>query len=104
MLRAARERHVGVVVASRYLEGQKGWSMREIGSRMIGFCVWLTTGVRLHDPTSGMRLYTAPVLRRLAGNMNSSPEPHTLACLLNDGVTVAETPPLCASARRGRAI
>ena len=102
MLRAVQERHVGVVVASRYLEGQKGWSMREIGSRMIGFCVWLTTGVRIHDPTSGMRLYTAPVIRRLARNMNSSPEPHTLACLLNDGVTVAETPAVMRERKAGK--
>ena len=34
--------------------------------------------------------------------MNSSPEPHTLACLLNDGVTVAETPAVMRERKAGK--
>lgn len=92
LLECAIKQKKNVVIASRFVESKKGWSMREIGSRLIGGCIFLTTGRRIKDPTSGMRLYDRTVMERLAMHINYSPEPDTLAVLLKKGATVEEIP------------
>lgn len=92
LLECATSREKNVVIASRFVKSKKGWSMREIGSRLIGICFFLTTGRRIKDPTSGMRLYDRTVMERLATYINYSPEPDTLAVLLKEGATVEEIP------------
>ena len=92
MLTCAQEHNRDIVIASRYIEGKKGMSIREIGSRMISVCIFLTTGKRIQDPTSGMRLYHLSVMEKLAHHMNYQPEPDTLAALLRDGATIEEIP------------
>lgn len=90
MLFAARTKQSDIIIGSRYVQGKKGWSMREIGSRMISGCIWLTTGKRIKDPTSGMRMYGAAVMKKLAFQMNYAPEPDTLAALLKSGASCSE--------------
>lgn len=92
LLECAISRKKNVVIASRFVNSKKGWSMREIGSRLISACIFLTTGRRIKDPTSGMRLYDRIVIERLAMYINYSPEPDTLAVLLKKGATVEEIP------------
>lgn len=92
MLICAQKEQKNIVIASRFVKGKKGWSFREIGSRMIGICIFLTTGKRIKDPTSGMRLYDSSVMNTLAMHINYSPEPDTLAALLKSGCSVKETP------------
>ena len=92
MLECAREKKCDIVIASRYLERKRGRSFREIGSVLISLCILLTTGRRIKDPTSGMRLYSASVMEKLAMQMNYAPEPDTLATLLKKGFTVCEIP------------
>lgn len=92
MLQCAREKGKNIVIASRYVEGRKGRSFREIGSRLISGCIFLTTGKHIKDPTSGMRLYDRTVMERLALYINYSPEPDTLAVLLRSGSSLEEVP------------
>lgn len=92
MLMCAQEERKNIVIASRFIKGKKGWSFREIGSRLISMCIFLTTGKRIKDPTSGMRLYDLSVMKTLAMYINYSPEPDTLAVLLKSGSSVKEIP------------
>ena len=81
-----------IVIGSRFLEGKKDWSMRMIGSRMIGAAIRLTTGARLTDPTSGMRLFSRKMIEEFALNLNYGPEPDTISFLIRQGARVAEVP------------
>lgn len=92
MLECARTQKCNIVIASRYINGQKGMSLREVGSVLISLCIFLATGKKIKDPTSGMRLYDESVMERLALQMNYAPEPDTLAALLKKGSTVCEIP------------
>ena len=79
-----------LVIGSRFLNKSKDLSLRMIGSRMIGAAVRLTTGVRLSDPTSGMRMFSRNMIREFALNLNYGPEPDTVSYLLKQGAKVAE--------------
>lgn len=92
MLACAQSSRSNIVIASRYLNRKRGLQLRQIGSRMISACIFITTGKRIQDPTSGMRLYDASVMRKLACHMNYPPEPDTLALLMRDGASVREIP------------
>ena len=45
-----------IVIASRFLENKKSFKLRMLGSRIISFAIFLTTGTKISDPTSGMRI------------------------------------------------
>ncbi len=92
MLDCARQNRYDIVIGSRYIQGEKGFSLREIGSRLIGFCILITTGKRIKDPTSGMRMYSVSVMKKLAMQMNYDPEPDTVAALLRGGASCGEVP------------
>ena len=47
-----------IVIGSRFVGEKKPFTMRMIGSRMIGFAIRLTTGKKIQDPTSGMRMFS----------------------------------------------
>lgn len=92
MLECAGKTGCDIVIASRYTDKKRGFSIREVGSVLISLCILLTTGKRIKDPTSGMRLYGSSVMERLAMQINYAPEPDTLAALLKKGFTVREIP------------
>lgn len=79
-----------IVIGSRFVEEKKDWSMRMLGSRMIGAAIRLTTGARIWDPTSGMRLFSRSMIREFALNLNYGPEPDTVSFLIKQGAKVAE--------------
>lgn len=79
-----------IVIGSRYVNEKKPFTARMIGSRLIEFCILLTTGKRIKDPTSGMRLYNKKIIKKLAENINYGPEPDTIAYLINCGAKVDE--------------
>ena len=41
-----------------------------IGSRMITVAIKVTTGIRVSDPTSGMRMFSRNMIREFAQNLN----------------------------------
>lgn len=81
-----------IVIGSRFLTGKKDWSVRMIGSRLIAGAIRLTTGARLTDPTSGMRLFSRRMIEEFALNLNYGPEPDTVSFLIKQGAKVAEVP------------
>ena len=81
-----------IVIGSRFVEGHKDMSMRMIGSRLITAAILLTTGVRVTDPTSGMRMFSREMIREFALNLNYGPEPDTVSYLIKQGAKIAEVP------------
>lgn len=81
-----------IVIGSRFIEGKKDWSMRMVGSRLIAAAIRLTTGAKITDPTSGMRLFNRKMIEEFALNLNYGPEPDTVSFLIKQGAKVAEVP------------
>lgn len=79
-----------IVIGSRFVTQKKSLSPRMFGSRLISLLILLTTGKKIKDPTSGMRLYSRKVMEEFANGLNYGPEPDTIAYLLNKGCSVKE--------------
>lgn len=79
-----------IVIGSRFVNERKSGSLRMIGSRMLTVAIKLTTGVRISDPTSGMRMFSKPMIEEFAKNLNYGPEPDTVSYLLKNGAKVSE--------------
>lgn len=79
-----------IVVGSRFVEKKKDWSLRMLGSRLIGLAIRMTTGTKIWDPTSGMRMFSRSMIEEFALNLNYGPEPDTLSFLIKQGARVAE--------------
>ena len=62
-----------IVIGSRFVTKKKGWSARMIGSRVIRSAIRLTTGTRVTDPTSGMRMFNRKMIEEFALNLNYGP-------------------------------
>lgn len=88
MLRKAEEGY-DIVIGSRFETEKKSWSPRMLGSRMIGTAIRISTGKKISDPTSGMRMYNKKMIHEFATNINYGPEPDTVSFLLKQGVRVA---------------
>ena len=78
------------VVGSRFVNRPKPASLRMIGSRIICFFIRLKTGVKVTDPTSGMRALGKKVIADFAQNMNFYAEPDTLCYTIHHGYKVKE--------------
>ncbi|WP_105113837.1 glycosyltransferase family 2 protein [Streptococcus suis] len=79
-----------LVIGSRFINQPKNWSLRMLGNRLIASAIRLTTGKEIADPTSGMRMFSAPLIKEFALNINYGPEPDTISYLLRNGVKVKE--------------
>ena len=80
-----------IAIGSRFVDEGKPRSLRMFGSNLISTMIKVTTGVRLTDPTSGMRAYGSRAIEELAVGPNLGPEPDTLAYLMRKkGLTVRE--------------
>ena len=90
MIEKMQTEQADIVIGSRFVTQKKSLSPRMFGSRLISLLILLTTGKRLSDPTSGMRLYSRKVMEEFANGLNYGPEPDTVAYLLNKGCSVKE--------------
>jgi len=79
-----------IVIGSRFVTEKKPRSLRMLGSNVISGLIRLSTGFRLNDPTSGMRLFNRDVVKEFAFNINYGPEPDTISYLIKKGVKVKE--------------
>lgn len=79
-----------IVIGSRFVSEKKPFSMRMLGSRLISTAIKITTGKRIKDPTSGMRMFNRKIMKECALNINYGPEPDTVSFLIKNGATVAE--------------
>lgn len=90
MVEAMSGKDVDIVIGSRFVTEKKPVTLRMLGSNIIEFCIRLTTGKRVKDPTSGMRLFNRRMIHKLANTMNYGPEPDTVAYLIRCGAEVSE--------------
>lgn len=81
---------VDIVIGSRFVTEKKPVSLRMFGSYLIAFAMKLTTGKKLTDPTSGMRLFNKKMIKEFALDANYTPEPDTISYLMKNGATVSE--------------
>ena len=91
-MRRKMEEGYEIVIGSRFVIGKKDFSMRMIGSRLIEAAIFVTTGVKVQDPTSGMHMFNREMIGEFALNINYGPEPDTISYLLKQGAKVAEVP------------
>lgn len=90
MLRIMREKDADIVIGSRFVNEKKPFSTRMLGSNLISLAILITTGKKIQDVTSGMRLFNKKMIKKFGYQMNYGPEPDTLAFLLNCGVKICE--------------
>lgn len=90
MVKCAKERAADIVIGSRFVDEKKPLTPRMLGNSLIEACIFITTGKRIKDSTSGMRLYGKKMIRKLATSMNYGPEPDTIAFLIRCGANVIE--------------
>ena len=79
-----------IVIGSRFVQHKKEHSARMFGSRIITFIVKMTTGKRVSDPTSGMRMFNRRMIELFSKDMGLNPEPETVAHLIRKGARVEE--------------
>ena len=89
---ALEEQQADIVIASRTLAGEAPAGARGAGSKIISALIRLTSGVRLTDPTSGMRMYSRRMIGEFAKGYDLTPEPDTVALLARKGCKVIEVP------------
>ena len=90
LMREMERRDADIVIGSRFADARKPLSARMLGSRLIAGLIRLTTGRRVADPTSGMRLYNRRMMREFARRFDFGPEPDSVAYLMRHGARVRE--------------
>ena len=81
---------VDIVIGSRFVNKCKEVSARMLGSRIITVAIKLTTGKRVADPTSGMRMFNRKMIERFANDDSLNPEPESISYLMKKGAKVCE--------------
>lgn len=76
------ESQADIVIGSRFVTEKKPKSLRMLGSNLISTLIRITTGAKINDPTSGMRLYNRTMIEQFAIRGDLTPEPETLAFLI----------------------
>ena len=90
MLNEMKKTGCDIVIGSRFKNKRKPLTARMLGSILITGAIRLTTGKHIGDVTSGMRLFNKKMIKQFGYNIHYSPEPDTLAYLLNCGVQIRE--------------
>ena len=90
LMETMKETGCDIVIGSRFKTEKKPGGMRMFGSRLLSMAIFLTTRKHVEDPTSGMRLFNKKMIKQFGYDMHYSPEPDTLAYLLNGGVKIEE--------------
>ncbi|MBQ4563456.1 MAG: glycosyltransferase family 2 protein [Lachnospiraceae bacterium] len=90
MVELATTENLDIVIGSRFVTEKKPFTPRMMGSRVIGALIWMTTGKKINDPTSGMRLFGRDVIKKMAYDSSFAPEPETVSYFLKCGHTVKE--------------
>ena len=90
MVRIMEEKGADLVIGSRFVTEKKPHTMRMFGNTILSLAIRMTTGKKLSDPTSGMRLYNRKLVREMAYGVNFGPEPDTVSYLLRCGAKVEE--------------
>ena len=73
MIKCMQDESADIVIGSRFINSKKNRSMRMLGATLLTAIIKMTTGAKITDPTSGMRLFSRNVLKEFANNMNFGP-------------------------------
>ncbi|MEG1848495.1 MAG: glycosyltransferase family 2 protein [Lachnospiraceae bacterium] len=95
MLAFMQEHKVDLLIGSRFLEkeGFQSSGLRRIGIRYFTGLINMITGVKITDPTSGMRMAGIEVITLFAENYPKDyPEPESSVTILRQGKQIAEYP------------
>lgn len=92
MLDALEHGSAHIVIGSRYLRNRRADSLRAFGNTMISNAIRVTTGQRVADSTSGMRMYSRDAMRWLCDNPDCTPEPDTIAYAIRCNGRILEVP------------
>lgn len=84
------EKGKDIVIGSRFVTEKKPLSLRMFGSHLIAGTIRVTTGFKIKDPTSGMRIFNRETIREFAEKLNYGPEPDTIAYMIKKGKKVSE--------------
>ena len=79
-----------IVIGSRFVTEKKELTLRLLGSILISNAIRLTTGKKIKDPTSVMRIYNRRMLCEKATQLNCAPEPDTISYWIRRGARVDE--------------
>lgn len=79
-----------ICIGSRFVDKKKPFTGRMLGSNLIQFIIRLTTGKKIKDPTSGMRMFNRNIIKIMATTDDYGPEPDTVAHLIRSGARVKE--------------
>lgn len=83
-----------IAIGSRFLtadlESYEQSFFRKLGAKYISFLVRLFSGIRLTDPTSGMRAFTKEIFTHMAEAANERPEPDTMLYFARKGYRIEE--------------
>jgi len=79
-----------IVIGSRFITKKRPFSLRTMGSGLVRAAMYITAGIKITDPTSGLRLYNKKLVHEFATNINYEPEPDTIAYLARKGVRIKE--------------
>lgn len=90
MLETMEADECDIVIGSRFQTEKKPFTARMMGSRLLTMAIRITTGKKIKDPTSGMRLLNKKMLAKFAGSINYGPEPDTMSYLIRCGAKVKE--------------
>jgi len=100
LLAHAKQNGLDLTIGSRFLRRGEGdpramrttTPVRRIGARMISLWIrFLFRGVRVTDPTSGFRVYSAAALRHLMHAMpDKYPEPASIGVIIQSGLRIGE--------------
>ena len=102
MAEAMETQGANIVIASRFVEGERGKSAREIGSLLISNLIRLVSRVTITDPTSGMRMYDRRLIDDFANGFDFAPEPDMLAYVARHGCKIVEIPALMQERQGGQ--
>lgn len=84
-----------MVIGSRFIEkeGFQSSGLRRVGIRYFSTLIHLLTGVRVTDPTSGMRMVNRDIMKIYAENYPKDyPEPESVVAILRKKKKVTELP------------
>ncbi len=102
ILEKAQKESADIVIGSRYLEKSSSPFMKSIGRGLISFCIKVSCGATITDPTSGMRLYNRAVMKKFTASYHYSPEPDMLSFLIRHGSKIVEYPVVMRERTSGR--
>lgn len=87
--------NLDMVIGSRFIEmeGFQSSGLRRVGIRFFTWLIKILTGKKITDPTSGLRMIGANVLKIFAEDYPKDyPEPESVVAILRKGMKVEEIP------------